>query len=175
MVDGERRLIMGRVEQGAVVAGQRLTVFPGGTSVEVTAVLKQGETISSAGEGECVALLLSKQDFERGQVLTDEAAPRAPRFAMVNVFWAAADPLRVGDEITGHCRTQVAPFVVDGVTDELETAGPSELRTGDVGQIRLRLKAPMLLEAEAEGAALSRLVFHKNGQVAGCGVVAHVE
>lgn len=174
-VDG-RHLVMGRVEQGSVSAGQTLTLFPTGRSVTVSEVLKYHESVKSAEEGECVALAFSGTDgFERGQVLTDQPGLKPAAHVAVHAFWASSEPLKVGDEIIVECRTQSAPFVVERVSDEIEQRGISQLGTGDVGQVTLKPRSAMLVDPESVGTALSRLVFHKNGQVAGCGVASHVE
>ena len=173
---GGRPLVMGRVEQGSVTAGQKLTLFPTGRTVEVSEILKYKESVRSADEGESVALAFSGVDgFARGQVLTDQVGAKAATQVAVHAFWAAPEPLKVGDEIIVECRTQSAPFVVERVSDEIEQRGISQLGTGEVGQVLLKPKAAMLVDAESDGSALSRLVFHKNGQVAGCGVASHVE
>jgi hypothetical protein len=42
----------------------------------------------------------------------------------------------------------------------------------EVVRLRLALRGPMLVDVQP-GAALSRLVFYRNGRAAGCGVVTH--
>jgi bifunctional enzyme CysN/CysC len=172
-----RTLLLGRVEQGKITKGQTVSVFPGKAEAEVRDVLKFNEKISSAGDGECIAVELSSKDApQRGNVLTNRPAQKPADTVSVHAFWASNEPLRPGDEILVECRTQNALFQVVSVADEVDRAGAplKELAGGDVGQVVLKSRAPVLIDAEPEGSPMSRLVFHKNGQVAGCGVVAHV-
>lgn len=174
---GGASVLLGRVEQGTIRKGQKVTIFPGGESATVAAILKYREDVSESGEGECVAVRLEGGAApKRGDVLVEGKAAAPVQTVSVHAFWASAEPLRPGEEVIVECRTQSAPFEVVSVADEVDSAGAplAELAGGEVGQVLLRSRGPMLAESEPEGTPMSRLVFHRNGQVAGCGVVAHV-
>ncbi len=170
-----RKLLMGRVEQGTLTKGQTIAMFPSGTQAKVKDVLKFRESVTSASEGECVAVDLGQTNFKRGDVVTAAPSPAAAGILSVHAFWASPEPLKTGDKILVECRTQSATFEVLSVSDEIDRLGEEipSLATGEVGLIRIKSTSPMLVDAKPDGAPLSRLVFHRNGQVAGCGVVAH--
>jgi sulfate adenylyltransferase subunit 1 (EFTu-like GTPase family) len=132
--------------------------------------------VAEAGDGECIGVELScKVPPKRGDVLMEESSASTDKTVSVHAFWASAEPLRPGQELVVECRTQSVVFEVISVADELEQAGTklTELAGGDVGQVVLKSRGPVLVESEPEGTPMSRLVFHRNGQMAGCGVVAH--
>lgn len=175
-VDG-RSLLLGRVEQGVMRAGERAVLFPSKEVVGIRRVEKYKEDLKEAGAGECVAVELNAPSAaKRGAILCAPVMKiDAAKKLGVQSVWLSEDKLKVGDRIQVDCRTQLANAKVAAIKDEWGAESVGSLTNGDLAVLELTVEEPFLADVPSRTEALSRIVFHKNGNAAGCGVVTHVE
>lgn len=177
--EGETRILAGRIESGALEVGDRLVFSPGGESARISKIAlwpdDPGKT--SARAGESIGLVLDERLFvERGHVASHEAAPPilAESFP-ASVFWLGAEPLRTGAELVLRHATCETPVTVAAVTKTIDTTtlaqSGGEIPKGGAGEIVLRAREPLALDAFADNPATGRFVLYDGAEVAGAGTI----
>ena len=146
---------MGRIAQGSVHVGQRVTIAPGGRESTVTAILKPSGAAQSATVGESVTLTLADDiDAGRGFVICDAAAPpRTARSLDAALCWLDRRPqdprgayaVRIG---TRTVAARIAPPEkrID-VTTLTTVPGDQPLTMNEIGMAQLRLQDDVAFDA----------------------------
>ncbi len=175
------RLLVGRVESGAVEAGQPVVLWPFHKAATIASVERWPESGDSrALAGESVALTLAEPLFvERGHVLSHaDAAPIVSNRLHASVFWLGAQALRVGDELRLKLGTQDVPCRVATIgkafdpahaTPELAVA--SDVSRNGAAEITLQLRRPLVFDRHDRIAALGRFVLAHEHRIVGGGIV----
>jgi sulfate adenylyltransferase subunit 1 (EFTu-like GTPase family) len=137
-------------------------------------VVKYNEGLSAASIGESVALKLSGGDAKRGDLLCEEAVKPVNSFS-AHVFWASDNSLKPGDQIALECRTQVASCEPVELFDAVTSDPLRKIDAGEIGRVTFKVKEPILLDAGSVKEPFARVVFHRDGLLSGCGVVAEID
>jgi len=175
-----RRLVAGRVESGALDAGDWVAVLPEGTRTEVLSIERFQSGRTTAEAGECVGLTLPEQvAIRRGQVLCDpQAIPPVVSRLRVRVFWMGDEPLRRDERVCLRVVTQETACRVEAVERRVDTASlevleehAETLGTTEVGELALALDTPLVVEPFASCPPLGRVVLERSGSVAGAGIL----
>lgn len=176
-----RRILAGRIESGALRAGDRLVFWPSGKSSAVNTIERwSAPSTLAASAGESVGITLAEQIFvERGQVATHEAdAATVCREFSAKLFWMGREPLGIGRRVKLKLTTQEVDCeirsierVIDASTLEETSAGAKEIRRNDVAEIVIRARQPIALDAHAAIAETGRFVLVDRREVSGGGVV----
>jgi sulfate adenylyltransferase subunit 1 (EFTu-like GTPase family) len=172
------RLLLGRVEEGVIKAGQALKAFPQGETVKVGRLRVHGQPdLSEAGVGVCLGLEIEgRGDFSRGTIFCDEKSFARPlQSAWCDVFWASNDALKTGQEYLIECRTQSVPGQILEIKDEEAGTTLGSLSQGGIGRVKIKFNGPILLIDQSESDVFGRVVFNRSGETVGCGVVAELE
>lgn len=176
----ETRILAGRIESGALAVGDTLIFSPTGEKARIAKIAlwpdDPGKTTARAGES--VGLILDEKIFvERGHIASHEtAAPALAQSFPASVFWFAASPLRTGEDYTLRYATCEAPVTVQAVTRvtdaaTLENKPGAEISKGDVGEIILRARGPLALDAFSDNPETGRFVLYDGAQAAGGGLI----
>jgi sulfate adenylyltransferase subunit 1 (EFTu-like GTPase family) len=171
--------VVGRLLSGTIAEGDRLTVCPGSGTLTVTEVRRFPESHAPAEAGEAVGLVVEGQMPTRGDVLAPaDDLPMIGKEFSGRVFWLAAEPLTVGEELFLRCATQQVKVRVEEVTAKLDTAtldplpAAASLASMELGTVRLAAGRPLVLERFERLPGLGRFVLERSGTPCGFGVVA---
>jgi sulfate adenylyltransferase subunit 1 len=115
----------------------------------------------------------------RGDVLAPaDDLPMIGKEFSGRVFWLAAEPLAVGEEIFLRCATQSVKVRIEGVTTKLDSATldplpeASSLASMELATVRISAGRPVVLERFERVPGLGRFVLERGGTACGFGVVA---
>ncbi len=143
----------GQVAGGVWRAGDDVLVLPSGLRTRVAAVETSDGPIDQATPGMSVTIRLEDQiDVPRGDMLVDpDDQPVSARALEATVCWMSDSPLKVGARLAVKHTTRSVRAVVEAIDDvvEMSTLGrrdATEMALNDIGTIRLRLSAPIMVD-----------------------------
>lgn len=173
--DGDRRVIVGRIESGRLKVGETVRFAPGGQTARVVSIdTGRGPTSAVAVAGQSVALTLDQPLFvERGAVASPPGAtPAETNLLRVRLFWLNREPLRVGDRLTLKVATAAHAVTVEAIervidVQDLGQRHAAEMNTNDVGEVLLRSRSRVALDGVAVAAATSRGVLVRDYRLVG--------
>jgi len=178
-VDG-RRVAVGRVESGVLRRGAVLKFLPEGRERTVREIVKFGEEdIEQASAGECIGVSFDADGVRRGEVgcAPDSPAP-VVESVQANVFWLAAAPLKVGEELLLRCSTQERACRVRSIRERIDSStlehvehDAAQLGETEVGELTIEAASPMVAEAFRDVPELGRFVLVRGRDVVGGGIV----
>jgi sulfate adenylyltransferase subunit 1 (EFTu-like GTPase family) len=184
--DGRRiRQFLGRIESGAIGTGDEVAVMPGGAAVRVRGISTFDGPIERAAAPKSVAVEIEGEaDIARGDLLAAAAArPTVTDRIAATICWFDDRPLAGGGRYLVRSGTRQVAARIDEVVDRLDLATwqaeptPAALNPNDIARIRLRLSAPLAVDAYADNRATGAFIVideDSNATVA-AGMVAGAE
>jgi sulfate adenylyltransferase large subunit len=146
----------GQVAGGVLTPGSDIVVLPGGQRTKVAAIDTYSGEIDVAFPTMSVALRLSDQiDISRGDMIVDpEDQPAAARELEAHVCWMSDKPLQPRGKYAIKHTTRSARAVVEEIehrvdVNSLEHVSASELGLNEIGRVRLRCSAPLVVNPYA--------------------------
>ncbi len=146
----------GRMAGGAFRVGDDVVVLPSGLSTRIAAIDGPNGELELAFAPMSVTLRLEDDlDVSRGDMVCPiEDPPVAVRELRADVCWMAAAPLRAGGRYAIKHTTRAARAVVEQVehrieVNALEPAAANELALNDIGRVRLRTSASLMVDSYA--------------------------
>ena len=152
--DGDVRHYAGRLAGGTLRAGDEVVVLPAGKRTTVSTVDTFDGALEDASGPRSVRVTLADQiDVARGDLIVHPGEePPVSREVTATICWMADAPLRPGARLGLKHTTNTVRAVVDSVDDRIDVAtlrhipGPAELALNDIGTVRLRTSAPVLVD-----------------------------
>jgi sulfate adenylyltransferase large subunit len=144
----------GQIASGVLKPGDDVVVLPSGQRTRVAALDTYDGRLPEAFPPQSVTVLLEDEiDISRGDMLVGVDNPPEPvRELEATLCWMADEPLKARGRYTIRHTTREARAIVDEVvhkidvhTLEPDTAAES-LGLNDIGQVRLRLSAPLVVD-----------------------------
>jgi len=181
----DRRIIVGRIESGALSLGDELLFSPSNKCARVARIetWPDGGAPESAEAGQSVGLILDEQIFvERGEVVSHKKNP--PLESNVfrgHVFWLGREPLAVGKQYMLKLGTFEAPVKVQSIDriidiDDLtmmdSVSRETEIERNGVGEVVLRSRAMIALDEFAANRQSGRFVIVDGYDIAGGGIIS---
>ncbi len=179
-IDGET-VYVGRLVSGSMRRDQKITVLPTVGHSVIREIKVSGSEKTEAYEGENLGLVLADDlSIERGTVIVQREDPPEPtRVVRGNIFWMAAEPLRLDEPMTLRCATQDVECVaeriekrIDSSTLEVIETDAAVLEQNEAGVVALKTARPILVEEFRFIRELGRFVLERNCNVQGAGIVA---
>lgn len=168
---GEKRVLVGRVESGRIAAGDRVRVNPTGRVVRV-AGLDGGRHEALAGES--VGVTLEDEVYaERGHVLSHaDSAPLVATTIAARVFWLDEEPLAAGRRLQVRIGTREIDATVARIeeavnVEDLAVGAAAAIERGGVATAVLHGVVPFAFDRFLDNPATGRGVLLANGRVAG--------
>ena len=178
----EKRILVGRIESGAVCVGDELIFSPSNRTATVTSVMKWNEEDrTSAVAGESIGLTLDKPIYaERGDLASHvKDAPVLSHVMRMTVFWMGDEPLTEGQNLRLKLTTSVANVTVqsiDHVVDTQDLSNSDDERIVEkfsVAEITLRAREMVALDShESAIVATGRAVLCDKYDLVGGGVLS---
>jgi len=175
-----RKLIVGRIESGQLMQGQKVVRLPSGQTAQIASIERFLKNRNSAEAGESIGLTLDGPTaIQRGDVLCDPDSPAsvARRFE-ANLFWLADTGWQQGDVLLLRCATQEAPCQIESVrrrinssTLDVVATDAARLEATDVGHVVMALERPIVVEKFTYQSPLGRFVLLQNQKLSAGGTV----
>jgi sulfate adenylyltransferase subunit 1 len=174
------RAFAGRIESGTVRIGDPVEVFPAGITTTVVGIDRGPVAVQEASAPLSVSLRLADPvDAARGAVIAAAGSLSAPRRELdADVFQLDGRPLTTGARVLVKHGTSTVQAIVTDIRgrldlDTLETSPTAALETNDIGLVRLKLAADLVVEPyAAHRRAGAFLVIHpQDGATLAAGIV----
>ncbi len=166
--DGTRpRAYLGRIEAGAIAAGDAVAVLPSGRTTRVKALWTHDGTIERAGLHMSVAVELEDDlDISRGDLIVPAgSAPTPVRAVQADIAWlgtAPLDPRRTYAlrHTTRDVRARVTRIADRwNVATQRREAANGALMTNDIGRVELTLAQPVMADRYAANRATGSFIL----------------
>jgi bifunctional enzyme CysN/CysC len=156
----------GQVAGGVWRSGDDVLVLPSGLRTRVSSVEDSDGPIGEATPGMSVTILLEDEiDVPRGDMLVDpDDQPVVARSLEATVCWMSERPLQPGARLGVKHTTRTARAIVEGIDgvvdmETLESRPTSEMALNDIGTVRLRLSAPLMLDPYADNRSTGAFIL----------------
>jgi len=147
---------MGRVESGAISAGDEIRVSPSGGVARVREIRLGEWPVPSAGAGQSVTLLLDRAlDVSRGDMMVEAADALQPRKQLdAMLCWLSETPLDLNRRYLLRHTTREMKALVAGIdhrldVNTLEREAASRLQINDIGKVSFKLAQALCADAYA--------------------------
>ena len=177
----DKRMLVGRVESGAVRVGQDIVFLPSGSESRVKSVEKfLAPPVEVAEAGESIGITIEDPLFiERGQTACSaDSRPRVTSNVQASVFWMSKQRMEVGESLKIKCATQEIPAKVTRIarridSSSLEVIGENavELKNNEIGEVTIEIREPLAVETFYDVPELGRFVLVRGHNVVAGGIV----
>lgn len=174
----KQRLIIGRVENGEFLSGQKVYALPSGESTYIKSIEQYNYKCDKASSGECVGLTIRDPLFvERGNVLLElsKDAIVATRVEAL-VFWMSNDIGKIGEKINIKCSTQEQSCYIKQIKNKIDSATLKIINEDDfyinkleISEVEICVKKPIVISTTIK--VLSRFVLTKNDVIIASGII----
>jgi bifunctional enzyme CysN/CysC len=176
----ERRIIAGRIESGALRAGDEIVFSPANkSSVIATIEAWSAPRPDQAVAGDSIGITLREAIFvERGYVGSHQIdAPIETNRIHADVFWMVSAPLRKGASYTlrlatqeVRCQVVAIEHVMDSATLEI-VCGERDVARNEVARVTLQTRAALVVDNHDRIPHLGKFVVVDNGRICGGGTI----
>tara|TARA_Y100000588_G_C14268216_1_gene930998 strand:+ start:1633 stop:3501 length:1869 start_codon:yes stop_codon:yes gene_type:complete len=176
-----RRILVGKIETGSLKIGDILHFSPSNKTAAVSTFEHWGEQTKKDQEsaGKSVAFTLREQIFvERGHIASlQETPPIETNVFRARVFWISQKPLRTADRLTIKIATAEYSVEVQSIegsidTDTLRLTPTDEISRHEIGEITIRARATVVLDAFDDNPKTGRFVLIDGFDTVGGGIVS---
>ncbi len=176
----ERRIVVGRIESGAISVGDEIMFSPINKVVKVNTIENfGGPNLQTASAGMSVGITMSDQIFaERGNVISaTKQMPPLTNVFRAKIFWLGDNPIEIGSRYLMKINTseyQVEVKEIEQVVDtsDLALAGNTDkVEKNAVAEIILRVRGIAPLDDFADNALMGRFVLVDKYRIVGGGIV----
>jgi bifunctional enzyme CysN/CysC len=144
----------GQLASGALRRGEEVAVLPGGGRTRIAAIdTFDGELDEAMAPMSLTLRLEDELDISRGELICHpDEAPEVAREVRADLCWMTDEPLRPGARYVLKHTTRNVTAVIDAIEDVVDVhtleraAPPDELALNDIGGVRLRTSAPLVLD-----------------------------
>lgn len=178
--EGDRRIIIGRVESGKLSEGETVLLSPSGQTAKIAGLVAWPDDAPTAfGPGDAAGFVTESRLFiDRGEVISAVSSPaREGNQFDARLFWLADHALRQGDAV--HVRLGTADALGEVLkVHEVSDAGregvvaQDEIPTGSIADVTLRLRRPVALDDYRDDPVTGRFVLVEKGVICGGGRIS---
>ena len=173
------RVIVGRLESGALEAGQTVTISPSRQTARVAAIVEWPPRARSAAQaGESVGFTLDRPLFvDRGDVISGEAhAPALSDSFRARLLWLGAEPLRIGAPYRMQLGTRTSSVEVARIErvfdiESLRSEPGDRVAGDDVAEVTFTSPDTLALDLASEQPGLGRFILLEGLDIVAGGTV----
>lgn len=179
---GEKRVLVGRVESGKIIAGDTLLFSPTDETATITSIetWPADKAKVTAQAGESIGIMLDKPIFaERGHIASDQKkAPMLSNVFRANIFWIGDTSLKVGNTYKLRCgpmETKVNVQSIDRVIDTDDLARKNEIgevRRNAVAEVTFRARRQIPVDPYTDNPKTGRIALYDGYDIAGGGILS---
>ena len=175
------RGFMGRVESGAVHAGDAVTVLPSGRTSMIKAIQIGTRQIEEAIHEQSVTLLLEDEiDISRGDMIVrSNEVPEAVKQIDAMVCWLSETPLSTSRTYIVRHTTRESKAKIGAIhfrvdVNTLEQQPATGLAMNDIAQVSFRLAQPLFVDPYARNRATGAFIVidESTNNTVGAGMIA---
>jgi bifunctional enzyme CysN/CysC len=179
----DRRIVVGRIESGALASGDEIVIMPAGKVAKIRSIEGWPGTPLSRpqGAGRSVGITLDRELFmERGDIIAHTGKnARDTRRLRARIFWLHERPLSKGDQVLVRLGTREARATVVAIEKavdpgDLASRESASIARNHVGEIDISLAQPIAADPYSDNQRTGRLVIEVSGRIAGGGLVLSV-
>ncbi len=180
--DGDYRGYSGQLASGALRRGDEVAVLPGGGRTRIAAIdTYDGELDEAMAPMSLTLRLEDELDVSRGELICHPAeAPVLARELEADVCWMTDELLRPGSRYLLKQTTRGATAIIDAIDDLVDVhtlervVAPQELGLNDIGRVRLRVSAPLVIDPYTSNRRTGSfiLIDESSNATVGAGMIA---
>jgi sulfate adenylyltransferase large subunit len=180
----DKRILVGRIEAGAIKKDQNILFLPQDTETTVKSIEVLWEDPEAAEAGQSIGITLDEQLFlERGSVAcTKDNKPKVVDRIRANVFWMSKVPFNISEKIILRIATQEVSCVIESIEKKIDSStlevieeNAKELSEREVGQMIIKTDEPIVVENFNDVQELGRFVLVKGMDVTAGGIITDTE
>ncbi len=173
--DGDRRIIVGRIESGRLKVGDPVRFAPGGRVARVASIETWNAAASiSAAAGQSVAFAADEEVFvERGHLVTSpDAPPQEAHAVRARLFWLDRAALRIGDKLTMKLATASYPVTVEAIdrvidVQDFQSGDAVAVESNGIAEVVFRSPAKIVFDRFVDNPETGRAVLVREYRVVG--------
>jgi elongation factor 1-alpha len=178
------RMIVGRVETGAVEVGESVVFMPSGVHGTLESIKIIDKDVKVASPGDSIGFTVSFGDakdieIKRGEVMSDSGHPASTARGFTSqIYIMQPMSIHVGDLVDLRCGTASADCRVVRIINKInprlgniEDDNVDSITNGDAATIEFLATKPIVIERQSEIPPLGRIVIQKDGIASACGIV----
>ncbi|MBI5183491.1 MAG: 50S ribosome-binding GTPase [Nitrospinae bacterium] len=179
---GDKRILVGRIENGRIKKGQQVVFLPSQKESIIKSIEVFMEDRIEAETGESIGITLKDPLFiERGEIICEKGyqPSRVDRFK-ANIFWMSQRPLDINERLTIRCATQEMSCTIDTIEKRVDSSSletierdADKLLFTEVGSVIIKTKKPIVIENFNEIKELGRFVLVRDKDTIAGGIVTH--
>jgi len=116
---------------------------------------------------------------KRGDILVEKGKCEEPATSFRgDIFWMSEKPMKLMSTMTFRCATQETSCVVERIEKRINSStlevleeNASELKTNEVGEVRVKTAEPVVIESFSRMAELGKFVLEEDYAIKGAGIV----
>ena len=178
----DKRILVGRIESGAVKKGERVKILPEGQTTTIKSIEKYLEdepTIARVGES--IGITLSDPVFtDRGNIVCDQnEEPELTDTIDANIFWLSKKECHVNEQLSiriatqeVHCRIVRIRRRIDSSNFEFLEDDADTLGNLEVGETTIKTNKLVAISSFNNVAELGRFVLMRGDDVCAGGIIS---
>lgn len=180
---GEEKMIVGRIETGALKTGDEVIFDPSGIKAKIKSIEEFNEKKEKTVAGECVGLTLEENSapIKRGDVCSHpESRSNVIKKFKGKIFLLSNIDLKCSDVVSVRCGTADVRCkifnirLLDSRNGNVLEEDAKVVRAGDAAELYFETESPSVFENFSEIPQLGRFVVSKDNKIAAAGVVMSI-
>ena len=179
---GDKRILVGRIENGRITKGQQVIFLPSQKESIIKSIEVFLEDRTEAQAGESIGVTLIDPLFiERGEIICEKGhQPSMVDKFKANIFWMSQRPMDINERFTIRCATQEMSCTIDTIEKRMDSSSleiieknAAKLLFTEVGSVIIKTKKPIVVENFNEIKELGRFVLVRDNDASAGGIVTH--
>lgn len=179
---GDKRILVGRVENGRIKKGEEVFFLPSRKETMISSVEMFLEERNESVAGESIGVTLDDPLFvERGEIICEkDQQPSVVDKFRANIFWMSRVPFEISEKLFIRCATQEMSCKIEKIekrTDSstLETIekDATKLLPTEVGTVIIKTKSPIVVKNFNDIKELGRFVLLRDNDTVAGGIITH--
>lgn len=174
----KEKISVGMVASGAVKKGDSARVSFSDIEFIIKAIKQSGRSKQSAGHGESIGLIFSRQldGIKRGSIIYAGKPLKVLSRIQAKIF--CLEDLTLNEKLSISCSTQEACGEIRQIKKstntknwQKSTSQAGKLEALDIAEVAIVTESPLVVESFRDLPALARFILRKDGEIAAIGVV----
>ncbi|MEK6715289.1 MAG: GTP-binding protein [Candidatus Omnitrophota bacterium] len=180
----DKRIIVGRVETGAIKEGQVVKVLPEGQITRVKSIEKFLSDAKSASAQESTGITTEDAVFlDRGNVLCEKGKePKVSDTFQTSVFWMSKQGYNKDEKVLLRCATQEISCKIEAIHRRINSSSLELIETDaqnlenlEIGEVTIKTKKPIVIDTFKNTREIGRFVLVKNENISAGGIITNIE
>jgi sulfate adenylyltransferase subunit 1 (EFTu-like GTPase family) len=175
-----KRILVGRVESGQIIKGEKVHFLPSGKESQIKTVEIWNQKKNKAGPGESIGITITDPLFvERGEILANLSnLPKVKNEVLTNIFWMAKEPINKNQKIILKCATQETECEIIKINNKIDSSTLEDIKDNsdrlnetEVGNVLIKTDKPIVVENFNYIEELGRFVLVRDDDTVAGGII----